>query len=113
VSVSRDADPPSVETVPASGELEINLGETADMQCVAKGVPAPVISWMTKVIDIPGTVYADDIKLFARQSAVGMFDKKRAGGKGRAGEKCNTTRMSVCGIPRVAQAFDRTISQFN
>lgn len=56
------ADPPSVETVPASGELEINLGETVDMQCVAKGVPAPVISWRTKVIDIPGTVHADDVK---------------------------------------------------
>jgi hypothetical protein len=100
-----------VETVPASGELEINLGETADMQCVAKGVPAPVISWMTKVIDIPGTVYADDIKLFARPSTVGMFDKKRA--REGKGEKCNTTRMSVCGISRVAEAFDRTISRFN
>jgi len=40
-----------------------------------------------------------------------MFDKKRAR-KGK-GEKCNTTRMSVCGIPRVVEAFDRTISQFN
>jgi len=81
------------------------------MQCVAKGVPAPVISWMTKVIDIPGTVYADDIKLFARPSTVGMFDKKRA--REGKGEKCNTTRMSVCGISRVAEAFDRTISRFN
>ncbi|RLU24039.1 hypothetical protein DMN91_004248 [Ooceraea biroi] len=44
---------PSVKTIPASGELEINLGETVDMQCVTKGVPAPVISWRTKDGEIP------------------------------------------------------------
>lgn len=48
------SDPPSAETVPESGELEVNLGERVEMQCVTKGVPAPIISWRTKVIDIPG-----------------------------------------------------------
>lgn len=47
------SDPPSAETMPASGELEVNLGERVEMQCVTKGVPAPIISWRTKVIDIP------------------------------------------------------------
>ncbi|CAL1674957.1 unnamed protein product [Lasius platythorax] len=45
--------PPSVETIPASGELEVNLGERVVMQCVAKGVPAPIISWRTKDGEIP------------------------------------------------------------
>ncbi|XP_011690293.1 PREDICTED: hemicentin-1-like isoform X2 [Wasmannia auropunctata] len=45
--------PPSVETVPASGELEVNLGERVEMQCVTKGVPAPTISWRTKNEEIP------------------------------------------------------------
>lgn len=43
-------DPPSVETVPKSGQLEVNFGELVNMQCVAKGVPTPVITWMTNVI---------------------------------------------------------------
>lgn len=59
------SDPPSIETVPASGELEVNLGEEAYMQCVAKGVPTPLISWMTKVIDIHSAIYANDIRRFA------------------------------------------------
>lgn len=50
-------DPPSIETVPASGELEVNLEEEVNMQCVAKGVPAPNISWETKVIDIYDIAY--------------------------------------------------------
>lgn len=61
------SDPPSVETVPASGELEVNLGEKVEMQCVTKGVPAPIISWRTKVIDIPGLFdiyHANDITRF-------------------------------------------------
>ncbi|XP_072755806.1 opioid-binding protein/cell adhesion molecule homolog isoform X2 [Anoplolepis gracilipes] len=37
--------PPSVKTIPESGELEVNLGEEVHMQCKAKGVPTPVISW--------------------------------------------------------------------
>lgn len=45
--------PPSVETVPASGELEVNLGERVEMQCVTKGVPAPIITWRTKDGEIP------------------------------------------------------------
>ncbi|XP_025270557.1 limbic system-associated membrane protein isoform X2 [Camponotus floridanus] len=45
--------PPSVETIPASGELEVNLGETVYMQCVAKGVPTPIISWRTEEGEIP------------------------------------------------------------
>ncbi|XP_011874462.1 PREDICTED: hemicentin-2-like, partial [Vollenhovia emeryi] len=45
--------PPSAETVPASGELEVNLGERVEMQCVTKGVPAPIISWRTKDREIP------------------------------------------------------------
>ncbi|GAB1869556.1 Limbic system-associated membrane protein [Camponotus japonicus] len=45
--------PPSVETIPASGELEVNLGETVYMECVAKGVPTPIISWRTKDGEIP------------------------------------------------------------
>lgn len=45
--------PPSAETVPASGELEVNLGEKVEMQCVTKGVPAPIISWRTKDGEIP------------------------------------------------------------
>lgn len=40
--------------VPESGELEVTLGDSVVMQCVTKGVPAPIISWRTKVIDIPG-----------------------------------------------------------
>lgn len=49
LSRSIRSDPPSVETIPASGELEVDLGERVYMQCVAKGVPAPIISWRTKV----------------------------------------------------------------
>jgi len=49
LSRSTRSDPPSVETIPASGELEVNLGETVYMECVAKGVPTPIISWRTKV----------------------------------------------------------------
>lgn len=45
-------DPPSVHPLPESGELEINLGETVDMACVAKGIPVPIISWKFKVIII-------------------------------------------------------------
>ncbi|KAL6265333.1 hypothetical protein P5V15_002134 [Pogonomyrmex californicus] len=45
--------PPSVKTVPESGELEVNLGDRVEMQCVTKGVPAPVISWRTKDGEIP------------------------------------------------------------
>lgn len=45
-------DPPSVERVPESGKLEVNLGEEVDMACVAKGVPVPVVTWMNKVINI-------------------------------------------------------------
>ncbi|XP_071641153.1 neurotrimin [Temnothorax longispinosus] len=45
--------PPSAETVPATGELEVNLGERVEMQCVTKGVPAPIISWRTKDGEIP------------------------------------------------------------
>ncbi|XP_018369197.1 PREDICTED: limbic system-associated membrane protein-like [Trachymyrmex cornetzi] len=45
--------PPSVETVPEYGELEVDLNEEVIMQCVAKGVPAPIISWRTKGREIP------------------------------------------------------------
>lgn len=45
--------PPSVETIPVSGELEVNLGERVHMQCVAKGVPVPIITWRTKDGEIP------------------------------------------------------------
>ncbi|EGI57259.1 Hemicentin-1 [Acromyrmex echinatior] len=45
--------PSSVETVPERGELEVDLNEEVIMQCVAKGVPAPVISWRTKGREIP------------------------------------------------------------
>ncbi|XP_012233083.1 neurotrimin-like [Linepithema humile] len=45
--------PSSVKTVPESGQLEVNFGETVDMQCVAEGVPSPVITWMTKDEVIP------------------------------------------------------------
>jgi len=63
-----------VETVPECGELEVNLNEEVIMQCVAKGVPAPIISWRTKVIDIPGLfdiyhyLYANDITRYPRQT---------------------------------------------
>ncbi|KAG5341199.1 ROBO2 protein, partial [Acromyrmex charruanus] len=45
--------PSSVETVPERGELEVDLNEEVIMQCVAKGVPAPIISWRTKGREIP------------------------------------------------------------
>ncbi|KYM96405.1 Tyrosine-protein kinase-like 7 [Cyphomyrmex costatus] len=45
--------PPSVETLPESGELEVDLNKEVIMQCVAKGVPAPIISWRTKGREIP------------------------------------------------------------
>ncbi|XP_014488939.1 PREDICTED: limbic system-associated membrane protein-like [Dinoponera quadriceps] len=45
--------PPSIKTVPASGELEVNLGEEVDMRCEARGVPFPNISWRTKNEEIP------------------------------------------------------------
>lgn len=45
-------DPPSVQPVPESGKLEVNLGEEVDMACVAKGVPVPIVSWKNKVNDV-------------------------------------------------------------
>ncbi|XP_034170837.2 neurotrimin isoform X1 [Osmia lignaria lignaria] len=44
---------PSVQPVPESGKLEVNLGEEVDMACVAKGVPVPIISWKNKDGEIP------------------------------------------------------------
>ncbi|XP_024939687.1 neural cell adhesion molecule 1 isoform X5 [Cephus cinctus] len=41
-------DPPSVQPVPRSGELEVNLGEEVDMACEVEGVPYPVVSWVSK-----------------------------------------------------------------
>lgn len=87
------SDPPSAETTPASGELEVNLGERVEMQCVTKGVPAPIISWRTKVIDISELfdtiAYANDITRYPRQTAtVGCaFDE--------GGRKENKTRVSA------------------
>ncbi|XP_024939670.1 neural cell adhesion molecule 1 isoform X1 [Cephus cinctus] len=40
--------PPSVQPVPRSGELEVNLGEEVDMACEVEGVPYPVVSWVSK-----------------------------------------------------------------
>ncbi|KAI4496012.1 hypothetical protein M0802_008227 [Mischocyttarus mexicanus] len=45
--------PPSIRTVPESGELEVNLKEEVDMECVANGVPTPIVSWWTKDGEIP------------------------------------------------------------
>ncbi|XP_035726230.1 limbic system-associated membrane protein-like [Vespa mandarinia] len=45
--------PPSIRPVPESGELEVNLKEEVDMECIANGVPAPVVSWWTKDGEIP------------------------------------------------------------
>lgn len=105
------ADPPSVETVPASGELEVNLGEDVDMQCVAKGVPAPIIGWRMKVIDIHGTVYANDIRRFARGSATGMLDREKERTRKRVSEKERDEGESATRIFRLrnssgAEAFD-------
>ncbi|KAK2587253.1 hypothetical protein KPH14_002990 [Odynerus spinipes] len=45
--------PPSVRPVPESGELEVNLKEEIDMECVVTGVPVPVVTWWTKDGEIP------------------------------------------------------------
>ncbi|XP_020288171.1 limbic system-associated membrane protein-like [Pseudomyrmex gracilis] len=69
--------PPSVETVPASGELEVNLGEQVEMQCLVKGVPDPIISWRTKDKELPLLenrpqlrLHADDRHLAGRYTCV-------------------------------------------
>lgn len=58
------SDPPSVHPLPESGELEINLGETVDMACVAKGIPVPIISWKFRVIIILQIIYSFFIRVF-------------------------------------------------
>ncbi|XP_076236318.1 neurotrimin [Calliopsis andreniformis] len=45
--------PPTVQPVPESGKLEVNLGEEVDISCVAKGVPVPFIYWKHKDEDMP------------------------------------------------------------
>ncbi|XP_032669678.1 protein CEPU-1-like isoform X2 [Odontomachus brunneus] len=69
--------PPSIETVPTSGELEVNLGEEVNMQCEPKGVPIPNISWRTKDEEIPLLndrlqlrFYADNRNLSGRYTCV-------------------------------------------
>lgn len=54
--------PPSVHPLPESGELEINLGETVDMACVAKGIPVPIISWKFKGEVIPLLDHRDRLR---------------------------------------------------
>ncbi|XP_023290157.1 limbic system-associated membrane protein isoform X2 [Orussus abietinus] len=44
--------PPSVHTIPESGELEVNMGENVEMSCVAEGVPFPIITWRSKGEDM-------------------------------------------------------------
>ncbi|XP_066593871.1 neurotrimin-like isoform X2 [Prorops nasuta] len=45
--------PPSVQIVPESGELEVNLGEEVDMACKTTGVPVPFVTWKSKSEEIP------------------------------------------------------------
>lgn len=43
-------DSPSVQPFPASGFLQVKLGEEVRMSCKGSGVPYPIISWASKVI---------------------------------------------------------------
>ncbi|XP_063236944.1 limbic system-associated membrane protein-like [Bacillus rossius redtenbacheri] len=40
--------PPSVRRYPEDGELVVQYGDLVDMRCDARGVPQPIITWLTK-----------------------------------------------------------------
>lgn len=75
--------PPSVRPVPESGELEVNLKEEVDMECVATGVPVPAVSWWTKDGEIPLLTNRPRLRFYAdHRNRAGQYTCKASNGIG-------------------------------
>lgn len=57
-------DPPSVEMTPDSEFLQVKLGEEMQISCTASGVPAPIITWRSKVNNLCIKIHITKFKFY-------------------------------------------------
>ena len=77
------ADPASARPIPESGQLEVRLGDEAEMSCISEGVPKPVLAWSFQGEELPILASGQKLRIHAtNRSLAGVYTCTASNGIG-------------------------------